>query len=386
MSFSTKFRQSGLSREPDYLRIYLKIIKILVYLIILCSLFLKVITYFHKIRFLSLIGAMLAAVLLPSCKSTTQQLGLGMRNGGNPYGQKTRKVKVDSVEVEFRWFQGRPDAYAVVKGQLSSSVAQLAEVKQSRKGSSLIIDIRESTPFGTSAPEGEEKMPKPFTRKIPIEILGLPAGKYPILANGVSGFLEIPENFQDPTMLAQQNAQQYQQMMQQPSPVNWQPAPVPQMPAGMPMMEPMQVNRPPVAQQSPFAINDPNVVGAPTVPTAQPQLAQVAEPLPAGMSAGAVPPGQSAFDLFEQYKDRDEVLPSGMSATVSSGQPSGIYQGSPQPITAGHEMPSATPAPMNTTSAPAGPAIEEFSTLPGSVGSGLNSAQNIYGGEKLPEL
>lgn len=109
-----------------------------------------------------------------------------------PYAPPPQKALVESVEVQIKDFEGRPDAQAVVKGRMSSNVAQLVDHKQSRDGDRLYIDVLEQTPRGaTLIPNLTDA--SPFQTTIPIELTGLDPGVYTVSANGIETTLEIPQ-------------------------------------------------------------------------------------------------------------------------------------------------------------------------------------------------
>jgi len=102
-----------------------------------------------------------------------------------PYAPEPQPATVESVEVEVRRFHGRPEAYAVVRGRLSSRAAQLTAPRQSRdEDGNPRIEVMEQTPRGASLlPDASE--PPPFQSRIPVELLGLGPGAYTLSANGV---------------------------------------------------------------------------------------------------------------------------------------------------------------------------------------------------------
>ncbi|MEX2577892.1 MAG: hypothetical protein WD342_02450 [Verrucomicrobiales bacterium] len=107
-----------------------------------------------------------------------------------PYMPPPQKALVESVEVEIRDFQGRPDAFAVVKGRLSSNAAQLVDHQQSREDGRLYLEVLEQTPRGASLlPNLTEGAP--FQARIPIELLGLEPGVHALSANGVETTFEL---------------------------------------------------------------------------------------------------------------------------------------------------------------------------------------------------
>ncbi len=83
---------------------------------------------------------------------------------------------VDSVEVEVGANSpGVPEAYAIVKGRLSSSAAQLIDARQSRVDRTLVLEVLEQTPRGATLLPDLAQSP-PFETRIPIEILDLNPG------------------------------------------------------------------------------------------------------------------------------------------------------------------------------------------------------------------
>jgi len=109
-----------------------------------------------------------------------------------PYAPEPQPATVESVEVEVRRFHGRPEAYAVVRGRLSSRAAQLTAPRQSRdEDGNPRIEVMEQTPRGASLlPDASE--PPPFQSRIPVELLGLGPGAYTLSANGVETTFEVP--------------------------------------------------------------------------------------------------------------------------------------------------------------------------------------------------
>ena len=108
-----------------------------------------------------------------------------------PYAPLARPTTVESVEVVTREFHGRPEAYAKVKGTLSTSVAQLVDPKQSRDGNVLYLEVLEQTPRASGLIAEFVESPE-FEKIIPIELLGLLPGKYIVNTNGIESELEIP--------------------------------------------------------------------------------------------------------------------------------------------------------------------------------------------------
>lgn len=108
-----------------------------------------------------------------------------------PYAPPPQRALVESVEIEIRDFEGRPDAHAVVKGRLSSSVAQLVDARQSREDGVLYLEVLEQTPRGATLLPDLAEAP-PFVTRIPIELLGLDPGPCRLNANGIEVTFEIP--------------------------------------------------------------------------------------------------------------------------------------------------------------------------------------------------
>ncbi len=200
--------------------------------------------------------------------------------GTKPYAPGPKEAVVESIEVNIREFQGRPDAEVVVNGRLSTSVAQLVDADQSREGTVLHVSVMEQTPRGAVPLPDMGKSP-PFQTKIPLDILGLKPGHYSVEVNGVMAKLEIPEVFESNSQNVAQQAAPYK--------VKWKPAPLP---AGtVKMLPPMQVNQPPGIPQQ-LAQND--------------DAAVASDPFSGG---------------------RSEALPPGMTASVSMAPPSPLRTG-----------------------------------------------------------
>jgi hypothetical protein len=108
-----------------------------------------------------------------------------------PYAPLPHQAVVESVEIEVRSFEGRPEAYAVVKGHLSSSAAQLVDPRQSRVERSLLIEVLEQTPRGANLLPDLTAAP-PFETRIPIEILGLEPGPCLLYVNGIATSFDVP--------------------------------------------------------------------------------------------------------------------------------------------------------------------------------------------------
>jgi hypothetical protein len=126
----------------------------------------------------NLFPACLLAALVVSCQT-------------RPYAPPPRAALVESVEVEVGHFAGRPEAHAIVRGQLSSTAAQLVESRQSRVERQLVLEVREQTPRGANL-LGDLGESRPFETRIPIEILGLDPGPILLHANGHVVEFEIP--------------------------------------------------------------------------------------------------------------------------------------------------------------------------------------------------
>lgn len=116
---------------------------------------------------------------------------LGVSCQVKPYAPLPQAAAVESVEVEVRFFEGRPDVYALVKGRLSTSAAQLIDPRQSRVERSLIIEVLEQTPRGANLLPDLAQSP-PFETRVPIEILGLEPGPCLLYVNGIATSFEIP--------------------------------------------------------------------------------------------------------------------------------------------------------------------------------------------------
>ena len=121
-----------------------------------------------------------------------------------PYAPPPQKALVESVEVELREFAGRPEAHAVVKGRLTSNVAQLVDSKQSRIDSTLYIDVMEQTPRDAALLPNLSMAP-PFQTRIPIELLGLEPGEYTLSANGITTTFEIPTLYAAPASFGEES-------------------------------------------------------------------------------------------------------------------------------------------------------------------------------------
>ena len=98
---------------------------------------------------------------------------------------------VQSVDVTVSAFHGRPEAYAIVIGYLSTSAAQLVDTKQSRDGRTLHLEVREQTPRGGNLLSGLITSP-PFEKRVPLELIGLPPGNYRLVANEIETVFVIP--------------------------------------------------------------------------------------------------------------------------------------------------------------------------------------------------
>ncbi len=100
-------------------------------------------------------------------------------------------MAVESVGVKISEFHGRPEAYATVRGFLSTSAAQLVDTEKSRNGSTIHLKVLEQTPRGENLVADLSNSPC-FVKKIPLELLGLPSGNYLLSANGVKTVFVIP--------------------------------------------------------------------------------------------------------------------------------------------------------------------------------------------------
>lgn len=121
--------------------------------------------------------------LLPVCLLLSCQV--------KPYAPPPRTAAVESVAVEIGEFAGRPEAYALVKGRLSTTAAQLVDARQSRVDRTVVLEILEQTPRGAT-PLPDLAQSPPFETRIPIEILGLEPGPCLLYANGLAVPFEIP--------------------------------------------------------------------------------------------------------------------------------------------------------------------------------------------------
>ncbi|MCG8599726.1 MAG: hypothetical protein MI807_06255 [Verrucomicrobiales bacterium] len=121
------------------------------------------------------------ALVLASCQTA----------GNKPYAPPSRPAAVESVEIMVRDFHGRPEAFAKVKGTLSTSAAQLVDSKQSREGNVLYLEVLEQTPRGAALVAGITESPE-FERTIPLELLGLLPGTYIVNTNGIEAEMEVP--------------------------------------------------------------------------------------------------------------------------------------------------------------------------------------------------
>ena len=109
----------------------------------------------------------------------------------------SKRVVVESINVEVTDFHGRPDVFATLTGRLSSNVAQLVDVEQTRgKGNTLYFHVVEKTPQGASA---TNKVPNPpFQTRVPVDVLGLVPGQtYTVIANGVEDQFTMPSVVSD---------------------------------------------------------------------------------------------------------------------------------------------------------------------------------------------
>jgi len=108
-----------------------------------------------------------------------------------PYAPPPRLAEVESVEVTVSEFHGRPDAVATLRGTLSSPAAQLVDVKQSREGERLLLEVLEQTPRGAPLLPVEGAATTAYERRVPLELLGLPPGDYLVVANGVEAAMSL---------------------------------------------------------------------------------------------------------------------------------------------------------------------------------------------------
>lgn len=118
--------------------------------------------------------------------------GLGLAGcQTQPYAPPPQLAQVESLEVLVSEFHGRPDAVAVVRGRLSNPSAQLVDVRQSREGGRLLLEVQEQTPRGASLLPIEGAAATDFERRVPLELLGLPPGDYLVEANGVVATMRL---------------------------------------------------------------------------------------------------------------------------------------------------------------------------------------------------
>ena len=123
-----------------------------------------------------------SGALLASCQIAQKNV---------PYAPPVCPATVESVEVITREFHGRPEAYAKIRGTLSTSMAQLVDPKQSRDGNVLYLEVLEQTPRASGLIAEVTESPK-FEKIIALELLGLLPGKYILNTNGIESELEIP--------------------------------------------------------------------------------------------------------------------------------------------------------------------------------------------------
>lgn len=107
------------------------------------------------------------------------------------YAPPPQAAAVESVEIEVKDFAGRPEIIAHVKGNLSTSAAQLIDARQSRVERTLIVEVLEQTPRGADRIAGLTPAP-PFQTSIPVEVLGLDPGPCLLYVNGIEMPFEIP--------------------------------------------------------------------------------------------------------------------------------------------------------------------------------------------------
>ncbi len=108
-----------------------------------------------------------------------------------PYASAPEPALVESIQLEVKEFQGRPDVTALIRGRLSSNAAQLVDSRQYRRGNLLHIEVLEQTPRATLP---TNRMPHPpFQTRIPLEVLGLlPGERYVVDANGIRTEFRMP--------------------------------------------------------------------------------------------------------------------------------------------------------------------------------------------------
>lgn len=108
-----------------------------------------------------------------------------------PYAPPPQLATVNEVEIQVNQFAGRPEVIAQVRGNLSTSAAQLVDARQSRVERTLILEVLEQTPRGADRIAGLAAAP-PFETRIPVEILGLEPGPCLLYVNGHEMPFEIP--------------------------------------------------------------------------------------------------------------------------------------------------------------------------------------------------
>lgn len=131
---------------------------------------------------LIVLGMALIGIFAIGCKSTKKA-------SANFYDLSTRKANVETLTVEVRDFHGRPDVFADIRGRLSSNVAVLMDVEQTRDDHNLYLIVTESTPLGSISTRSDP----PFQTRVPMEVLGLVRGRtYQVHANGVVAEFTMP--------------------------------------------------------------------------------------------------------------------------------------------------------------------------------------------------
>ena len=109
-----------------------------------------------------------------------------------PYTPPPRPVTVTSVDIETNEFHGRPEAWATIRGHLSTSAAQFAGAKQSREGRHIRIEMLERTPRGAELAPDLVDSPY-FERRIPIDVIGLDAGPCTLSVNEFETVFQLPD-------------------------------------------------------------------------------------------------------------------------------------------------------------------------------------------------
>jgi len=99
-------------------------------------------------------------------------------------------ARVDRIDV--RAFRERPVSVHVnVYGQLPDTCTELGRSRQERLGSGIEVTLTTRSESGPGCAEE----PRPFERRILLDVAGLPPGLYVVKVNGVSGSFQI---FEDP--------------------------------------------------------------------------------------------------------------------------------------------------------------------------------------------